>query len=177
MGKVFIFDHPLMSVKLSIIRDEKTNTKEFRQVVREIANLMTYEATKDLDTVNIDVKTPCGIARCKHLKKDVVIVPILQPQSYYTKFPENVSEATVLLVDPMLATGGSVAYSIDVLKEAGVKEIIYMGIVGAPEGLKKITEAHPDVDVYLAALDEKLNEKGYIVPGLGDCGDRLFGTK
>lgn len=208
MGKVFIFDHPLMSVKLSIIRDEKTNTKEFRQVVREIANLMTYEATKDLETVDVNIKTPCGIAKCKHLKKDVVIVPILraglgmvegiadlipnakvghigayrdeetlQPQSYYTKFPNNISEATVLLVDPMLATGGSVTYSIDVLKQAGVKEIIYMGIVGAPEGLNKIKEDHPDVDIYLAALDEKLNEKGYIVPGLGDCGDRLFGTK
>ena len=208
MGKVFIFNHPLMSVKLSIIRDKKTNTKEFRQVVREIANLMTYEATKDLETVDIEVKTPCGIAKCKKIKKDVVIVPILraglgmvegvadlipnakvghigayrdeetlQPQSYYTKFPENISQATVLLVDPMLATGGSVSYSIDVLKAAGVKEIIYMGIVGAPEGLNKIQEDHPDIDIYLASLDEKLNEKGYIVPGLGDCGDRLFGTK
>jgi len=208
MGKVFIFNHPLMSVKLSIIRDEKTNTKEFRQVVREIANLMTYEATKDLETVDIEVKTPCGIAKCKKIKKDVVIVPILraglgmvegvadlipnakvghigayrdeetlQPQSYYTKFPENISQATVLLVDPMLATGGSESYSIDVLKAAGVKEIIYMGIVGAPEGLNKIQEDHPDIDIYLASLDEKLNEKGYIVPGLGDCGDRLFGTK
>ena len=208
MGKVLVFNHPLISEKLSIIRNEKTNTKEFRQAVKEIANLMTYEATKDLETVEVEVKTPCGIAKCKQLKKDVVIVPILraglgmvegitdlipnakvghigayrdeetlQPQSYYTKFPDNVSEATVLLVDPMLATGGSVTYSIDVLKQYNVKEIIYMGIVGASEGLNRIKEDHPDIDIYLAALDEKLNDKGYIVPGLGDCGDRLFGTK
>lgn len=208
MGKFVVFDHPLISHKLSIIRDEKTGTKDFRQSVEEIANLMAYEATRDLPTVDVDIKTPCGIARCKQLAKKVVIVPILraglgmvdgitnliptakvghigayrdettlQPQSYYTKFPDTISEATVLLVDPMLATGGSVSYSINVLKQYNVKNIIYMGIVGAPEGVKKIQEEHPDVDIYLAALDEKLNEKGYIVPGLGDCGDRLFGTK
>lgn len=208
MAKVLVFNHPLMSEKLSIIRNEKTNTKDFRQAVKEIATLMTYEATKDLETIEINVKTPCGVANCKQIKKDIVIVPILraglgmvegitdlipnakvghigayrdeetlQPQSYYTKFPDNIKEATVLLVDPMLATGGSVTFSIDVLKQYGVKEIIYMGIVGAPEGLERIKEDHPDVDIYLASLDEKLNDKGYIVPGLGDCGDRLFGTK
>lgn len=208
MGKLVVFDHPLISHKLSIIRDEKTGTKDFRQSVEEIANLMAYEATRDLPTVDVDIKTPCGIAKCKQLAKKVVIVPILraglgmvdgitnliptakvghigayrdettlQPQSYYTKFPDTISEATVLLVDPMLATGGSVSYSINVLKQYNVKNIIYMGIVGAPEGVHKIQEEHPDVDIYLAALDEKLNEKGYIVPGLGDCGDRLFGTK
>ena len=208
MAKVLVFNHPLMSEKLSIIRNEKTNTKDFRQAVKEIATLMTYEATKDLETIEVNVKTPCGVANCKQIKKDIVIVPILraglgmvegitdlipnakvghigayrdeetlQPQSYYTKFPDNIKEATVLLVDPMLATGGSVTYSIDVLKQYGVKEIIYMGIVGAPEGLERIKEDHPDVDIYLASLDEKLNDKGYIVPGLGDCGDRLFGTK
>lgn len=208
MAKVLVFNHPLMSEKLSIIRNEKTNTKDFRQAVKEIATLMTYEATKDLETIAINVKTPCGIANCKQIKKDIVIVPILraglgmvegitdlipnakvghigayrdeetlQPQSYYTKFPDNIKEATVLLVDPMLATGGSVTYSIDVLKQYGVKEIIYMGIVGAPEGLERIKKDHPDVSIYLASLDEKLNDKGYIVPGLGDCGDRLFGTK
>lgn len=208
MGKFVVFDHPLISHKLSIIRDEKTGTKDFRQSVEEIANLMAYEATRDLPTVDVDIKTPCGIAKCKQLAKKVVIVPILraglgmvdgitnliptakvghigayrdettlQPQSYYTKFPDTISEATVLLVDPMLATGGSVSYSINVLKQYKVKNIIYMGIVGAPEGVKKIQEEHPDVDIYLASLDEKLNDKGYIVPGLGDCGDRLFGTK
>lgn len=208
MGKFVVFDHPLISHKLSIIRDEKTGTKDFRQSVEEIANLMAYESTRDLPTVDVDIKTPCGIARCKQLAKKVVIVPILraglgmvdgitnliptakvghigayrdettlQPQSYYTKFPDTISEATVLLVDPMLATGGSVSYSINVLKQYNVKNIIYMGIVGAPEGVRKVQEEHPDVDIYLAALDEKLNDKGYIVPGLGDCGDRLFGTK
>ena len=148
MAKVLVFNHPLMSEKLSIIRNEKTNTKDFRQAVKEIATLMTYEATKDLETIEIKVKTPCGVANCKQIKKDIVIVPILraglgmvegitdlipnakvghigayrdeetlQPQSYYTKFPDNIKEATVLLVDPMLATGGSVTYSIDVLKQ------------------------------------------------------------
>ena len=101
----------------------------------------------------------------------------LQPCSYFTKFPDTIADSYVLLVDPMLATGGSVSYSIQVLKDYGVKDIIYMGVVGAPEGVKKVQEDHPDIDIYLAALDEKLNEKGYIVPGLGDCGDRLFGTK
>ncbi len=208
MGKVVVFDHPLMSNKLSIIRDEKTGTKDFRQTVSEIATLMTYEATRDLETIDVNVQTPCGIAKCKQIKNKIVIVPILraglgmvdgitnliptakvghigayrneetlQPQSYYTKFPDTISESIVLLVDPMLATGGSVSYSIDVLKQYNVKKIIYMGIVGAPEGLKRLQEDHPDIDIYLAALDEKLNEKGYIVPGLGDCGDRLFGTK
>ena len=208
MGKLVVFDHPLMSHKLSIIRDENTGTKDFRQAVEEIANLMAYEATRSLPTVEVDIKTPCGIAKCKQLAKKVVIVPILraglgmvdgitnliptakvghigayrdeetlQPQSYYTKFPDTVAESVVLLVDPMLATGGSVSYAIQVLKDYNVKDIIYMGVVGAPEGVKKVQEDHPDVDIYLAALDEKLNEKGYIVPGLGDCGDRLFGTK
>ena len=208
MGKLVVFDHPLMSHKLSIIRDENTGTKDFRQAVEEIANLMAYEATRSLPTVDVDIKTPCGIAKCKQLAKKVVIVPILraglgmvdgitnliptakvghigayrdeetlQPQSYYKKFPDTVAESVVLLVDPMLATGGSVSYAIQVLKDYNVKDIIYMGVVGAPEGVKKVQEDHPDVDIYLAALDEKLNEKGYIVPGLGDCGDRLFGTK
>ena len=208
MAKLVVFDHPLMSHKLSIIRDEKTGTKDFRQTVNEIANLMAYEATRNLPTIEVDVQTPCGVAKCKQLAKKVVIVPILraglgmvdgilsliptakvghigayrneetlQPCSYFTKFPDTIADSYVLLVDPMLATGGSVSYSIQVLKDYGVKDIIYMGVVGAPEGVKKVQEDHPDIDIYLAALDEKLNEKGYIVPGLGDCGDRLFGTK
>lgn len=208
MGKVVVFNHPVMYEKLSIIRNELTDTKNFRQSIEEIATLMTYEATRDLPTKEVEVKTPCGIAKCKQLAKDVVIVPILraglgmvsgitnliptakvghigayrnektlQPESYYLKFPDNIADSVVLLVDPMLATGGSVSYAIKVLKEYNVKKIIYMGIVGAPEGLKRIQEEYPDIDIYLAALDEKLNEKGYIVPGLGDCGDRLFGTK
>lgn len=208
MGKVFVFEHPLMHHKLSIIRDEQTNTKLFREVIDEIGMLMAYEVTKNLPTENVIVKTPITDAKCKKLKKDVVIVPILragigmvdgltavipqakvghiglardektlQPQEYYVKFPDSITESTVILVDPMLATGGSVSYSIKLLKSKGIKDIIYAGIVGAPEGVKRIKKDHPDVDIYLAALDDKLNEVGYIVPGLGDCGDRLFGTK
>lgn len=207
-GKVVVFNHPLISHKLSIIRDEKTNTKDFRETVGEIATLMAYEATRDLPVQSIDVKTPIAIAKSYSLVGDVVIVPILraglgmvegiqvlipqakvgyiglyrneetlEPQLYYAKFPSNISNATVILVDPMLATGGSCVKAIDVLKEHGAKNIIYMGIVGVQEGIDNVQKAHPDIDIFLASKDECLNEKGYIVPGLGDCGDRLFGTK
>lgn len=208
MGKLVVFNHPLMHHKLSLIRDEKTGTKDFRQTVSEIAMLMAYEITRDLPTVTVDVQTPVAVAKCQQLEKEVVIVPILraglgmvegitaliptakvghiglyrdeqtlEPHEYYAKFPPCIVEATVLLVDPMLATGGSVAHAIKLLKERGIKNISYVGVVGAPEGVKRIQKEHPDVDIFLAALDEKLNEYGYIVPGLGDCGDRLFGTK
>ncbi len=208
MGKLVVFNHPLMHHKLSLIRDEKTGTKDFRETVSEIAMLMAYEITRDLPTVTVDVKTPVAIAKCQQLEKEVVIVPILraglgmvegitaliptakvghiglyrdeetlEPHEYYAKFPPCITNATVLLVDPMLATGGSVAHSIQILKDRGIKNISYVGLVGAPEGVARIQKEHPDVDIFLAALDEKLNEHGYIVPGLGDCGDRLFGTK
>lgn len=208
MGKLVVFNHPLMHHKLSLIRDEKTGTKDFRQTVSEIAMLMAYEITRDLPTVTVDVQTPVAVAKCQQLEKEVVIVPILraglgmvegitaliptakvghiglyrdeqtlEPHEYYAKFPPCIVDATVLLVDPMLATGGSVAHAIKLLKDRGIKNISYVGLVGAPEGVKRIQEEHPDVDIFLAALDEKLNEHGYIVPGLGDCGDRLFGTK
>ena len=208
MAKVVIFDHPLMHQKLSIIRNEVTGTREFRELVSEIGMLMAYEISKEFETKEVEVKTPVGIAKCKQLAKDVVLVPILraglgmvdgvnsliptakighlglyrdeetlEPHEYYVKFPKNITSSHVLILDPMLATGGSVIHAINVLKEYGVKNMSYVGIVGAPEGLNALTKAHPDVNVYLAALDEKLNEKGYIVPGLGDCGDRLFGTK
>jgi len=208
MSKLVIFDHPLMHQKLSIIRDEKTGTKDFRTIVSEIGMLMAYEVTRDWPTVNVDVKTPIGIAKCKQLEKEVVVVPILraglgmvegiteliptakvghvglyrdeqtlEPHEYYAKFPPCIKEAQVLVVDPMLATGGSAIHAVNVLKARGVKNISYVGLVGAPEGVKAFQEAHPDVDIFLAALDLKLNENGYIVPGLGDCGDRLFGTK
>lgn len=210
MSKVFVFNHPLINNKLAIIRDEKTGTNLFRQNVNEIASMMVYEATRNLHTAKVDIKTPCGIAQCETLDGEVVIVPILraglgmldgvlrviptgrvgylglsrdemtlEPMEYYQKFPKCIvdSNTTVLLVDPMCATGGSVIHACNVLKKNGVKNIIYVGIVGAPEGVKAVQEAHPDVDIYLAALDEKLNEVGYIVPGLGDCGDRLNGTK
>lgn len=208
MGKLVVFNHPLMHHKLSLIRDEKTGTKDFRETVSEIAMLMAYEITRDLPTVTVDVQTPVAVAKCQQLEKEVVIVPILraglgmvegitaliptakvghiglyrdeqtlEPHEYYAKFPPCIVDATVLLVDPMLATGGSVAHAIKLLKDRGIKNISYVGLVGAPEGVKRIQEEHPDVDIFLAALDEKLNEHGYIVPGLGDCGDRLFGTK
>jgi uracil phosphoribosyltransferase len=207
-GKLVIFNHPLIHHKLSLIRDEKTGTKDFRQTVSEIGMLMAYEVTRDLPTINVDVKTPVGIAHTQQLAKEVVIVPILraglgmvdsitaliptakvghvgmyrdeetlEPHEYYAKFPSIINEAEVLVVDPMLATGGSVSHAIKLLKSKGVTNISYVGLVGAPEGVKRLQADHPDVNIFLAALDEKLNEHGYIVPGLGDCGDRLYGTK
>ena len=207
-GKVVVFNHPLMTHKLAIIRNEKTNTKDFRETVSEIANLMAYEASRDLPVKEVEVKTPIAVSKTTMIDGDFVIVPILraglgmvegiqrlipqskvgyiglarneetlQPELYYAKFPTNIAEATVFVVDPMLATGGSCAKAIEIIKSKGAKNIIYMGIVGVDEGINKVREQHPDVDIFLAAKDEKLNEKGYIVPGLGDCGDRLFGTK
>ena len=207
-GKVVVFNHPLMTHKLAIIRNEKTNTKDFRETVSEIANLMAYEATRDLPVKEVEVKTPIAVSKTTMIDGDIVIVPILraglgmvegiqrlipqskvgyiglarneetlQPELYYAKFPTNIAEATVFVVDPMLATGGSCAKAIEIIKSKGAKNIIYMGIVGVDEGINKVREQHPDVDIFLAAKDEKLNEKGYIVPGLGDCGDRLFGIK
>ena len=207
-GKLVVFNHPLMTHKLAIIRNETTNTKDFRETVSEIANLMAYEATRNLPVKEVEIKTPIAVSKTTMIDGDIVIVPILraglgmvegiqrlipqakvgyiglarneetlEPELYYVKFPSNISEATVFVVDPMLATGGSCAKAIEILKEKGAKNIIYMGIVGVDEGINKVRNAHPDVDIFLAAKDEKLNEKGYIVPGLGDCGDRLFGTK
>ena len=207
-GKLVIMDHPLIHHKLALIRDENTGTKDFRQTVSEIGMLMAYDVTRNLPTSDIEVKTPVGIAHCKKLSSEVVIVPIiraglgmvdgittliptakvghvgmyrdektLEPHQYYAKFPGIIADAEVLIVDPMLATGGSVSQTITLLKERGVKNISYVGLVGAPEGVKRVQKEHPDVDIFLASLDEKLNDKGYIVPGLGDCGDRLYGTK
>lgn len=207
-GKLVVLNHPLIHHKLSLIRDEKTGTKDFRQTVSEIGMLMAYEVTRYLPTKEVDIKTPVGTSKSYMLAKEVVVVPILraglgmvdgitaliptakvghiglyrdettlEPKEYYAKFPDCITDAVVLLVDPMLATGGSVVHAIDVLKKRGVKNVSYVGLVGAPEGVKRVQECHPDVDIFLAALDEKLNEYGYIVPGLGDCGDRLYGTK
>ena len=208
MGKLVVCDHPLIHHKLSLIRNEKTGTKEFRETVSEIGMLTTYEVTRDFPTIEVDTKTPCGIAKTKVINKEVVIVPILraglgmvdginaliptakvghvglyrdektlEPCEYYAKFPKCIKDALVLIVDPMLATGGSVCHAVDVVKRTGAKDIKYVGLVGAPEGVARIQKNHPDVDIYLAALDDHLNEHGYIVPGLGDCGDRIFGTK
>ncbi len=208
MSKVVIFNHPLIHHKLSIIRDEKTNTKNFRETLDEIGSLMAYEVTRDLPLKEVEVKTPITIAKCYQLAAEVVIVPILRaglgmvdgihkviptakighvglyrneetlkPERYYAKFPHTMKDAVVFVVDPMLATGGSAVEAIKIVKEEGAKKIVYIGLVGVQEGIENLQKNHPDVDIYLAAKDEKLNEVGYIVPGLGDCGDRIFGTK
>ena len=208
MGKLVVCDHPLIHHKLSLVRDAKTGTKDFREIVSEIGMLITYEVTRDFPTTEVETVTPVGKCKTRKIDKEVVIVPILraglgmvngihaliptakvghvglyrdevtlEPCEYYAKFPPCTKDALVLIVDPMLATGGSVCHAVDVVKRTGAKDIKYIGLVGAPEGVGRVRAAHPDVDIYLAALDEKLNEKGYIVPGLGDCGDRLFGTK
>ena len=207
--KVVVMDHPLIQHKLSVLRDVRTGTKEFRDLVNEIAMLMVYDATRDLPLQDIEVQTPCGVAHCKELAgRKLAFVPILraglgmvdgalalvpsakvghiglfrdpetlEPVEYYCKLPADCEEREVFVVDPMLATGGSCIAAIQMLKNRGVKNIRFMCIIAAPEGVKKLQEAHPDVEVYIGALDEKLNEHGYIVPGLGDAGDRIFGTK
>lgn len=207
--KVVIFDHPLIQHKLSILRDSNTSTKDFRELVNEIAMLMTYEATRDLPTEDIKVKTPCGVANCKHIAgRKMAFVPILRaglgmvdgclklvpaarvghiglyrdetthtPVEYYCKLPKDIEEREVFVVDPMLATGGSAIDAITQIKLRNPRKIIFMCLIAAPEGLKALEEAHPDVDIYCAALDDKLNKDCYIIPGLGDAGDRIFGTK
>ncbi len=209
MSKVYVFDHPLIQHKLSILRDKETTVKVFRELVGEIAQLMCYEATRDLPLEEIQVETPMGMAACRRIAgKKLAVVPILraglgmvdgmvammpnvkvghiglfrdpdtlEPVKYYFKMPADVAERDCIVVDPMLATGGSAVAAVQFLKETGVRSIKLMSIIGAPEGVKAMQDAHPDVDIYLAALDEKLNEIGYIVPGLGDAGDRIFGTK
>lgn len=209
MSKVTIFDHPLIQHKLTIMRDKNTSSKDFRELVSEIAMLMCYEITRDLPTKEIDVETPICVTKSKVLAgKKLAIVPILraglgmvdgvtklipaarighiglyrdeetlQPVEYYCKLPKDIAEREVIVVDPMLATGGSAIDAVTQIKLRNPKSIKFMGLIAAPEGIEAFTKAHPDVDVYCAALDEKLNEKGYIVPGLGDAGDRIFGTK
>ena len=209
MAKVVILDHPLIHHKLAIMRNKNTGTREFRELVNEVAGLMCYEAMRDLPTKEVTVETPITTAKCKMLAgKKLAIVPILraglgmvdamvdlipsakighiglyrdpethEPVEYYCKLPEDIDKRMVFVVDPMLATGGSAVAAIDFLKKHGCKNIIMMNIIGCPEGIKRVTEAHPDVDLYIATCDEKLNDHAYIVPGLGDCGDRIFGTK
>ena len=209
MSKVCVFDHPLIQHKLSILRDEKTSVKVFRELISEIAMLMCYEATRDLPTEEIEVKTPVAVAKCRRIMgKKLAVVPILraglgmvdgmvsmmpnvkvghiglfrdpetlEPVKYYFKMPPDIKERDAIVVDPMLATGGSASAAISFLKEAGVRHIKLMSVIGAPEGVKKMQEDHPDVDIFVAALDDHLNDHGYIVPGLGDAGDRIFGTK
>ena len=209
MGKVVVMDHPLIQHKIGIIRRKEVGTKDFRQLIGEIGNLITYEATRYLDLDEIEIETPICKTKVKELSgKKLAIIPILraglgmvegmlsfvpsarvghiglyrdpvtaEPHEYYCKIPADCDKRDVFVVDPMLATGGSAVAAIQMLKDKGVKKIIMMCIIAAPEGVKAITDAHPDVDIYIGALDEKLNEKKYIVPGLGDAGDRIFGTK
>ncbi|MBP2243009.1 uracil phosphoribosyltransferase [Cytobacillus eiseniae] len=209
MAKVYVFDHPLIQHKLTYIRDKSTGTKDFRELVDEVATLMAFEITRDMTLEDVTVETPVGPAQSKILTgKKMGIIPILragigmvdgilklipaakvghiglyrdpetlQPVEYYVKLPSDVEERDFIVVDPMLATGGSAVEAINSLKKRGGKHIKFMCLVAAPEGVKVLQDAHPDVDIYIAALDEKLNDHGYIVPGLGDAGDRLFGTK
>ncbi|MBO5356376.1 MAG: uracil phosphoribosyltransferase [Clostridia bacterium] len=206
---VTIFDHPLIQHKIAILRNERTSTKEFRELVEEITTLMTYEALRDVPTVEVEVKTPLEVCKQKMvLDNSVAIVPILraglgmvngihtlfpsarvghiglyrdeetlEPKSYYCKLPCGIENKLVLVVDPMLATGGSACDAIDSLKKAGCKDIRLMSIIGAPEGVSRVAENHPDVKIYVSTLDRCLNDNAYILPGLGDAGDRLFGTK
>ena len=209
MSKVYVFDHPLIQHKLTYIRDKNTGTKEFRELVDEVATLMAFEITRELPLEEIEIETPVTKAKTKVLSgKKIAIVPILRagigmvdgvlklipaakvghiglyrdpetlmPVEYYAKLPADVEERDFIIVDPMLATGGSAVEAINSLKKRGAKSIKFMCLIAAPEGVKAIQEVHEDVDIYIAALDEKLNDHGYIVPGLGDAGDRLFGTK
>ena len=204
-----ILDHPLVQHKVSHLRDRNTGTKEFKELVSEIAMLLCYEATRDLPTEEVEIETPVAIAKTRVLSgRKLALVPILraglgmvdgmltllpaakvghiglyrneetlEPVEYYCKLPSDIAERDVLVLDPMLATGGSAADAISQIKKRGAKSIKFLAILAAPEGLERLHNAHPDVDIYVAALDEKLNENGYIVPGLGDAGDRIFGTK
>lgn len=209
MGNVTITNHPLIQHKLTLMRDKNTGSKEFRSLVREIAMLMCYEATRDLTLTDVEIETPVSVAKTKVISgKKLAFVPILRaglgmvdgvlelvpsarvghiglyrdpetlkPVEYYCKLPADISEREVIVIDPMLATGGSAVDAISLIKQRNPKSIKFMGIIAAPEGLKALTEAHDDVDIFCAALDEKLDSHGYIVPGLGDAGDRIFGTK
>lgn len=209
MANVTIFNHPLIHHKMAILRDKRTGSKQFRELVEEISMLMAYEAMRDLPLKEVDVETPLTTAKFKMLAgKKLAIVPILraglgmvdgilalvpsarvghiglyrdhetlEPHEYYCKLPADIASRQVILLDPMLATGGSASAAIQFIKDKGCTSIKLMNIIAAPEGIARIEKDHPDVDVYCGCLDERLNENGYILPGLGDAGDRIFGTK
>ena len=209
MNNVTIFDHPLIQHKISILRDERTSSNQFRALVEEITMLMCFESLRDLPLEDVEVTTPIATTTTKMLAGvKLAIVPILraglgmvngmlnlvpsarvghigmyrdevtlEPHEYYCKLPKNIENRLIIVCDPVLATGGSAKDAINLIKERGGKHIKFMCLIAAPEGIKALTEAHPDVEVYCAHVDEKLNENGYIVPGLGDAGDRIFGTK
>lgn len=209
MNNVFIFDHPLIQHKISLLRDKNTNTKEFRELVSEISMLMSYEVTRNMPLKEVEIETPVGMAKTKVISgKKLGIVPILRaglgmvdgmlkllpmakvghiglyrdpetllPVEYYCKLPTDAVERDMVVLDPMLATGGSSSAAIGFLKQKGVTNISLMCLLAAKEGIRRINKDHPDVNIYCASVDEELNDHGYIVPGLGDAGDRLFGTK
>ncbi len=209
MENVFIYDHPLIQHKISLMRDKRTTTKEFRELVSEVAMLMAYEVTRDMPLKEVEIETPVAVARTKVLAgKKLALIPILraglgmvdgmlnllpmakvghiglyrdpktlEPVEYYCKLPEDAEDREIVLLDPMLATGGSASAAVTFLKQRGIKSIKFMCLIAAPEGIKRLHRDHPDVPIFCAALDEKLNDHAYIVPGLGDAGDRLFGTK
>ena len=181
MGNLFVMDHPLIMHKVSILRNKDTSVKDFRELVNEIALLMGYEATKDLKLTEVDVETPLVKTKGHVVEKQVALVPILRAglgmvDALMSLIPAAKVGHIGLYRDPMLATGGSSVAAIEFIKRRGARKIKLVCVIGAPEGVRAVQEAHPDVDIYVAALDEKLNENGYILPGLGDAGDRLFGT-
>ncbi len=208
-NKAIVMNHPLVHHKVSLLRNKNTGTKEFKELVSEIAMLLCYEATRDLPTEEVQITTPMAVAKTKMLAgRKLALVPILRaglgmvdgmlallpaakvghigmyrdestltPVEYYCKLPEDIAEREVFVLDPMLATGGSAVDAINQIKKRGAKNIRFLSIIAAPEGIQRLSESHPDVVIYAAALDECLNENGYIVPGLGDAGDRIFGTK
>ena len=208
MSTLHVVDHPLIVHKLSIMRNKKTGSKDFRELLNEISMLMGYELTRDLPLEEVNIETPLTKMKAKMISgKKLAIVPILRaglgmvdglqclvpvakvghiglyrdpethkPVEYYCKLPQDIEDRIVILVDPMLATGGSAVDALTMLKARGCKQIRFMCLVAAPEGVKAVQEAHPDVDIFTASLDERLNEHAYIVPGLGDAGDRIFGT-
>lgn len=209
MSKVHVFDHPLITHKLTIMRDKDTGSKDFRDLLEEITMLMGYELTRDLPLEDVEIETPVSKMKAMMISgKKLAIIPILRaglgmvdgllklvpvakvghiglyrdpdthlPVEYYCKLPNDIGERIVIVVDPMLATGGSASDAIKMLKDRGCNNIRLMCLVAAPEGVRKVQESHPDIDIYAAALDERLNDHAYIIPGLGDAGDRLFGTK
>ncbi len=209
MSKLVIMDHPLIQHKLSLMRSKDTGTKEFRELLEEVAMLMAYEVTRDLPLQDVEVETPICKCTARELSgKKLAIVPILraglgmvdgitklvpsarvghiglyrdpqtlEPVEYYCKLPNDIEERDIILLDPMLATGGSSSAAITFLKKRGCKSIKLMNLIAAPEGIRRVQKDHPDIDIFVAAVDECLNDHGYIVPGLGDAGDRLFGTK